>query len=90
MVVLLDSAADRETAGTASVWRFSPGSVRRALDAGLTPDAITADLTGVAVEPFPQPLSYLIQDTARRPRSRPRACPAAGPGRSRQGTAPST
>ncbi|MFG2694784.1 helicase C-terminal domain-containing protein [Kitasatospora sp. NPDC048407] len=65
IATLLDSAADRETAGTASVWRFSPGSVRRALDAGLTPDAITADLAAVAVEPLPQPLSYLIHDTAR-------------------------
>ncbi|MFF4820574.1 helicase C-terminal domain-containing protein [Kitasatospora sp. NPDC001309] len=62
---LLDSAADRESAGAASVWRFGPGSVRRALDAGLTPDALTADLAAVAVEPLPQPLSYLIHDTAR-------------------------
>ncbi|MFJ8476927.1 helicase C-terminal domain-containing protein [Kitasatospora sp. NPDC094011] len=62
---LLDCAADRESAGAASVWRFSPGSVRRALDAGLTPDALTADLAAVAVEPLPQPLSYLIHDTAR-------------------------
>ncbi|MGW4803550.1 helicase C-terminal domain-containing protein [Kitasatospora sp. NPDC004272] len=62
---LLDSVADRETAGAASVWRFSPGSVRRALDAGRTPDALTTDLAAVAVEPLPQPLSYLIHDTAR-------------------------
>lgn len=62
---LLDSAADRESAGTASVWRFSPGSVRRALDAGHTPDGLTADLSAIAVEPLPQPLSYLIHDTAR-------------------------
>ncbi|GAA4856160.1 helicase C-terminal domain-containing protein [Kitasatospora terrestris] len=66
LLTLLDSAADRETAGAASVWRFSPGSIRRALDAGLTPDALTADLAAVAVEPLPQPLSYLIHDTARR------------------------
>ncbi|MFJ9846021.1 helicase-associated domain-containing protein [Kitasatospora sp. NPDC101155] len=65
LLALLDSAADRESAGAASVWRFSPGSVRRALDAGLTPDALTADLAAVAVEPLPQPLSYLIHDTAR-------------------------
>ncbi|MFJ6617352.1 helicase C-terminal domain-containing protein [Kitasatospora sp. NPDC091335] len=65
LLALLDSVADRETAGAASVWRFSPGSVRRALDAGLTPDALTADLAAVAVEPLPQPLSYLIHDTAR-------------------------
>ncbi len=65
LLALLDSAADREAAGAASVWRFSPRSVRRALDAGLTPDTLTADLTAVAVEPLPQPLSYLIHDTAR-------------------------
>ncbi|MEV6208681.1 helicase C-terminal domain-containing protein [Kitasatospora sp. NPDC051914] len=65
LLALLDSVADRETAGAASVWRFSPGSVRRALDTGLTPDALTADLTAVAVESLPQPLSYLIHDTAR-------------------------
>ncbi|MFE6867953.1 helicase C-terminal domain-containing protein [Kitasatospora sp. NPDC057692] len=65
LLALLDSVADRETAGAASVWRFSPGSVRRALDAGLTPDALTADLGAVAVEPLPQPLSYLIHDAAR-------------------------
>ncbi|WP_310794270.1 helicase C-terminal domain-containing protein [Streptomyces sp. 1114.5] len=65
LVTLLDSAADRETSGTASVWRFTPASVRRALDAGLTPDTLTADLSDVAVEPLPQPLSYLIHDTSR-------------------------
>ncbi|MEV7216796.1 helicase-associated domain-containing protein [Kitasatospora cineracea] len=63
---LLDSVADREAAGAASVWRFSPGSVRRALDAGHTPEALTTGLAAVAVGPLPQPLSYLIQDTARR------------------------
>ncbi|WP_329585023.1 helicase-associated domain-containing protein [Kitasatospora sp. NBC_01250] len=62
---LLDSVADREAGGAASVWRFSPGSVRRALDAGLTPEVLTADLTAVAVEPLPQPLAYLLHDAAR-------------------------
>ncbi|MFH9353152.1 helicase C-terminal domain-containing protein [Kitasatospora sp. NPDC017646] len=82
LAALLDSVADRESAGAASVWRFSPGSVRRALDAGLTPDSLTADLAAVALavaaeplpptapqphaQPLPQPLSYLIHDTARR------------------------
>ncbi|MCZ7459368.1 helicase C-terminal domain-containing protein [Streptomyces sp. WMMC940] len=62
---LLESVADRETSGTASVWRFSAGSIRRALDAGRTPEDITADLEAVATGPLPQPLSYLIADTAR-------------------------
>ncbi|MER7757145.1 helicase C-terminal domain-containing protein [Kitasatospora sp. NPDC097643] len=65
LATLLDAVADRESAGAASVWRFSPGTVRRALDSGLTSDSITADLTAVAVEPLPQPLTYLIHDTAR-------------------------
>ncbi|WP_329135817.1 helicase C-terminal domain-containing protein [Streptomyces sp. NBC_00670] len=62
---LLDSVADRESSGTASVWRFSAGSIRRALDAGRAGDDITTDLTAVAAGPLPQPLSYLIADTAR-------------------------
>ncbi|MFF5968538.1 helicase C-terminal domain-containing protein [Streptomyces collinus] len=74
---LLDSAADRETSGTASVWRFSAGSIRRALDTGRVPDDIEADLAAVATGPLPQPLSYLITDTARghgRVRITPAAC----------------
>jgi len=74
---LLDSVADRETSGTASVWRFSAGSLRRALDAGHVPDDITTDLAAVAAGPLPQALSYLIADTARghgRVRIAPAAC----------------
>jgi CRP-like cAMP-binding protein len=76
LTTLLDSVADREAGGTASVWRFSPGSVRRALDAGRTADDIAADLAAVAAGPLPQPLSYLISDTARR-HGRVRLAPAA-------------
>ncbi|MGW3058037.1 helicase-associated domain-containing protein [Streptomyces goshikiensis] len=74
---LLDSVADRETSGTASVWRFSAGSVRRALDAGRTREDITAGLAAAAAGPLPQPLSYLIADTARahgRVRIAPASC----------------
>ncbi|WP_405711320.1 helicase-associated domain-containing protein [Streptomyces xanthophaeus] len=77
LAALLDSIADRETSGTASVWRFSAASVRRALDAGHTPEDITAELAAVAARPLPQPLSYLIADTARghgRVRITPAAC----------------
>ncbi|MFI6442741.1 helicase-associated domain-containing protein [Streptomyces sp. NPDC050759] len=77
LAALLDSVADRETSGTAVVWRFSAGSIRRALDAGRIPDDITAGLTAVAGGPLPQPLSYLIADTARghgRVRIAPAAC----------------
>lgn len=62
---LLDSVADRETGGAASVWRFSAGSIRGALDAGCTADSIVEGLAAAA-GPLPQPLSYLIADTARR------------------------
>ncbi|WP_124278042.1 helicase-associated domain-containing protein [Streptomyces sp. ADI93-02] len=72
---LLDATADRESSGTASVWRFSGDSVRRALDTGRTPDEISAELTAVADGPLPQPLSYLIADTARR-HGRMRIAPA--------------
>ncbi|MFI9203976.1 helicase-associated domain-containing protein [Streptomyces sp. NPDC053048] len=65
LAALLDSVADREAVGAASVWRFSPATVRRALDTGRDPGSIVGDLAAVAVEPLPQPLSYLIHDTAR-------------------------
>ena len=39
---LLDSCADRESRGAAVVWRFSPASVRRALDEGVGADELVA------------------------------------------------
>ncbi|MDG4832091.1 helicase-associated domain-containing protein [Solwaraspora sp. WMMD1047] len=64
---VLDSAADRESRGTASTWRFTPGSVRRALDAGTRPDGLLAELAAVATGGvLPQPLTYLVNDVARR------------------------
>jgi hypothetical protein len=48
------------------MWRFSARSIRRAYDAGRTPDGIAEGLAAVAAGPLPQPLSYLITDTARR------------------------
>ncbi|MBB2912014.1 hypothetical protein FHS43_003294 [Streptosporangium becharense] len=61
---LLDRAADRESRGTASVWRFTPASVRRAMDSGYTAEGLLADLS--AVGSVPQPLEYLVRDVARR------------------------
>ncbi|MGK5529586.1 helicase-associated domain-containing protein [Streptomyces sp. URMC 129] len=63
---LLNSVADREARGAASVWRFTPASVRRALDGGGTAESIEADLSAVTEGPLPQPLRYLIKDAARR------------------------
>ncbi|MFD9374079.1 helicase-associated domain-containing protein [Streptomyces sp. NPDC059999] len=74
---ILDATADRETSGTASVWRFSSRSIRRALDAGRAPGDIAADLAAITAGTLPQPLSYLIADTARghgRVRIAPAAC----------------
>ncbi|WP_322759032.1 helicase-associated domain-containing protein [Frankia sp. Cr2] len=62
---LLDSAADREAA-SASVWRFSASSVRRALDAGVTAEDLLSALADVSEKPLPQPLEYLVSDVGRR------------------------
>src|SRR5439155_21948492 len=66
LAALLDAAADIETRRTAYVWRFSPASVRRALDTGHTATTLLADLKAVATGTLPQPLECLITDVARR------------------------
>ncbi|MEU5994595.1 helicase-associated domain-containing protein [Spirillospora sp. NPDC047418] len=58
--------ADVESTGGATVYRFTPESVRRALDAGRSAADITDLLTRHSATPLPQPLSYLIDDVARR------------------------
>jgi hypothetical protein len=62
---LLDAVADREGSGGATVWRFTPGSVRRALDEGRTADDLVAGLTALATTQLPQPVEYLVRDVAR-------------------------
>jgi hypothetical protein len=62
----LTLAADVESRGGATVFRFTPDSVRRALDAGRTGDDLLARLERASSTPVPQPLRYLVQDTARR------------------------
>jgi Helicase conserved C-terminal domain len=63
---ILDASADREARGAASIWRFSPGSIRRALDGGLSTVDLLARLRGVAVDgQLPQPLEYLVNDIGR-------------------------
>ena len=59
-------AADIESRGGATVYRFSAGSVRRALDAGRTGDDLLTLLGRHSRTPVPQPLQYLVQDCARR------------------------
>ena len=63
---LLAVAAVSEARGAAGVWRFSPASVRAALDAGWTAPRLLAELAAVSDRPVPQPLEYLVTDVARR------------------------
>ncbi|MER6301956.1 helicase C-terminal domain-containing protein [Kitasatospora sp. NPDC001539] len=58
--------ADIESKGGATVYRFTPASVRRALDAGRTAADLQAFLAQHSRTPVPQPLGYLIEDVARR------------------------
>ncbi|PJM95065.1 helicase C-terminal domain-containing protein [Streptomyces sp. CB01373] len=58
--------ADVESKGGATVYRFTPASVRRALDAGRTASDLHAFLAAHSRTPVPQPLAYLIDDVARR------------------------
>ncbi|MFN2319648.1 MAG: helicase-associated domain-containing protein, partial [Dermatophilaceae bacterium] len=52
--------------GGATVHRFSPASVTRALDRGWTADELIDALTSGSPTPMPQALDYLIRDEARR------------------------
>ncbi|MFD3585948.1 helicase-associated domain-containing protein [Streptomyces sp. NPDC058683] len=58
--------ADVESKGGATVYRFTPASVRRALDAGRTATDLHAFLGTHSRTPVPQPLAYLIDDVARK------------------------
>ncbi|ROO91269.1 XPB/Ssl2-like helicase family protein [Actinocorallia herbida] len=58
--------ADVESTGGATVYRFSPESVRRAMDAGRTISELIDLLTRHSATPVPQPLAYLIEDVGRK------------------------
>ncbi|MFF2847000.1 helicase-associated domain-containing protein [Streptomyces sp. NPDC058001] len=58
--------ADVESKGAATVYRFTPGSVRRALDSGRAAADLHAFLAAHSRTPVPQPLAYLIDDVARK------------------------
>jgi hypothetical protein len=62
---LLALAADNEAHGAAGIWRFTPTTIRAALDAGWQATDLLAELTAISGRPLPQPLEYLITDTAR-------------------------
>lgn len=63
---MLAVVADVESKGGATVYRFTPASVRRALDAGQAAADLHAFLAAHSRTPVPQPLAYLIDDVARR------------------------
>ncbi|MDQ0991542.1 helicase C-terminal domain-containing protein [Streptomyces sp. V3I7] len=63
---MLGVLADVESKGGATVYRFTPTSVRRALDAGRSAVDLHAFLAAHSRTPVPQPLAYLIDDVARK------------------------
>ena len=62
----LSLMADVDSRGGATVYRFTPTSVRRALDAGRDAQDLLALLAAHSRTPVPQPLEYLVADVARR------------------------
>ncbi|YCK80977.1 helicase-associated domain-containing protein [Arthrobacter sp. D3-18] len=58
--------ADAEGQGPASIYRFSAATIRRALDAGQDAESLLAFLREHSATDVPQPLEYLVQDTASR------------------------
>lgn len=62
----LAQVADVESAGGATVYRFTPESVRRAFDQGRTAGALHALFRTRSRTPVPQALTYLVDDVARR------------------------
>lgn len=62
----LRTMADVEAAGLAGRYRLSADSVSRAIAAGHTPEALVAFLTELSLTGVPQPVAYLIDETARR------------------------
>ncbi len=60
----LNLVADLESTGGAAVYRVSPASLRRALDAGRTGADLQQFFTDRSRTPVPQALHYLINDVA--------------------------
>ncbi|HOZ60261.1 MAG TPA: helicase-associated domain-containing protein [Nakamurella multipartita] len=62
----LAQVADLESAGSATVYRVTPQSVRRALDAGVTTAEVHELFHSHSMTGVPQALDYLIDDVGRR------------------------
>ncbi|MFW6694340.1 helicase-associated domain-containing protein [Streptomyces sp. MAR4 CNX-425] len=66
LAAVLGVLAEVESKGGATVYRFTQESVRRALDAGRSAAELHDFLAVHSRTPVPQPLSYLIDDVARK------------------------
>jgi hypothetical protein len=62
----LDLVADVESAGGATVYRFTEATIRRALDAGRSASDLHELFAKRSATPVPQGLTYLVDDVARR------------------------
>ncbi len=62
----LDLVAEVESAGGATVYRFTEATVRRALDSGRSASDLHELLARRSATPVPQGLTYLVDDVARR------------------------
>lgn len=66
MTGVLESFAELDSPGVASLYRVTEASVRAALNNGRTATELKKWLTDHAVGEVPQPIAFLIDDTARR------------------------
>ncbi|WP_104477550.1 helicase-associated domain-containing protein [Actinokineospora auranticolor] len=66
LAALVNEVADVESAGSATVYRVSESTVRRALDAGRTAGDLHDLFRTKSKTPVPQSLTYMIDDVARR------------------------
>ncbi|MEA2931766.1 MAG: hypothetical protein QOI56_551, partial [Actinomycetota bacterium] len=62
----LESMADLESRGAATVYRFTEASVRRGFEAGRSASDVLAFLEAHAAKGVPQALTYLVNDVGRR------------------------
>ena len=62
----IGSVAQVESTGGATVFRFTEASIQRAFDAGRGADDVHRLLERVSRTPVPQPLTYLVDEVARR------------------------
>jgi hypothetical protein len=66
LAIDIGQVADIESAGSATVYRVTEASVRRALDIGRTAEELHELFRTRSRTPVPQSLSYMIDDVARR------------------------